>query len=271
MHLPTQVTYPVAAVGDVHGQRAFLERLLAKLRRLPEWPDLAVVFVGDYCDRGPDVRGTIDLLLELLRDHPNWSAVLGNHDLAPTRAARLDGKPRSAYWIERYRDRYDHEATFQSYLGRAPDHARWEQELDALREAMPAAHRDFLASLPWLVEAPGHLCLHCGLSPEVVLSPQEQVRALHERRWERSFTRPGTRTEELWQPEYPVWVGADRFLSERPLAYPGKVQVSGHVQVDRADVNEVRIRLDTSGGFHEPLTACLLRSATAEPVLIPSN
>jgi len=40
MLLPTQVNYPIAAIGDVHGQRAFLERLLAKLRRLPEWPNL---------------------------------------------------------------------------------------------------------------------------------------------------------------------------------------------------------------------------------------
>jgi serine/threonine protein phosphatase 1 len=271
MPLPTQVTYPIAAIGDVHGQRAFLQRLLAKLRQLPEWPELAVVFLGDFVDRGPDVKGTLDLLLDLMREHPNCSAVLGNHDLALVSAARLEGQPRSAYWLERYLEHYDHEPTFRSYLGRDPDHSAWEQDLDRLRESIPARHREFLTSLPWVVEAPGHLFLHCGLSPEVVLSPPEQVRALHARRWERSFAQAGTRTEQYWQGEYPVWIGADRFLSDRPQPYPGKVQVSGHVPVDSPEANAVRIRLDTSGGFREPLTACLLRSATAEPEFIPSS
>jgi serine/threonine protein phosphatase 1 len=75
---------------------------------------------------------------------------------------------------------------------------------------------------------------------------------------------PGTNTDTPWQREYPVWLGADRGLSERPLAYPGKVQVTGHVPVSEPDVNPIRIRLDTGGGFGH-LTACLLRSPKGEP------
>ena len=74
----------------------------------------------------------------------------------------------------------------------------------------------------------------------------------------------------LWEDDYPVWLGADKGLSATPLAYPGKVQVSGHVRVRKPDANSVRIRLDTSGGCGT-LTACLLRAADAEPVLIPSR
>ena len=82
---------------------------------------------------------------------------MGNHDLALVRAARLDGGPVSPYWVERYRTRYDHHETFEGYLGRAAMTwaGAWEEDLEALREAMPEEHREFLASLPWVVEAPG--------------------------------------------------------------------------------------------------------------------
>jgi serine/threonine protein phosphatase 1 len=78
---------------------------------------------------------------------------------------------------------------------------------------------------------------------------------------------PGTNTDKLWVDEYPVWVGADKGLSESPRRHPSKVQVAGHVQVVKADVNDTRIRLDTSGGSGT-LTGCLLRSAVAEPVFL---
>jgi serine/threonine protein phosphatase 1 len=148
----------------------------------------------------------------------------------------------------------------------------WRKDLDALRTAIPEEHRDFLISLPWLVEAPGHLFLHNGLSDELAAPPDEQIEALHARRWERKLLRPvtGTNTDILWEDDYPVWLGADRGLSASPLPHPGKVQVTGHERVRRPDINAVRIRLDTSGGLGT-LTACLLRSADAEPVFVPSR
>src|SRR5438309_986571 len=82
-------------------------------------------------------------------------------------------------------------------------------ELDRLREAMPAEHREFLVSLPWLVEAPGHLFLHNGLSDELGATAVEQVEALRARRWDRERLRPvpGTATDLAWQDDYPVWLG----------------------------------------------------------------
>src|SRR4051794_4759331 len=130
-------------------------------------------------------------------------------------------------------------------------------------------HREFLASLPWVVEAPGHLFLHNGLSDELMVTAEEQVEALRSKRWDRSLLEPmpGSATDIHREPEYPVWLGADRGLSEAPLPHPGKVQVTGHNRVRRPDVSDIRIRLDTSGG-RGTLTACLLRSAGAEPVFL---
>src|SRR5206468_1953969 len=98
MRLPTSLDYPIVAVGDLHGQRPELERLVDRLEAVEEWPACALVFLGDFVDRGPDVPGTIDLAMELLRRPAGGSAVMGNHDLAMIRAARLDDGPESAYW-----------------------------------------------------------------------------------------------------------------------------------------------------------------------------
>jgi serine/threonine protein phosphatase 1 len=274
MTLPASVHYPILAIADLHGQLDQLKRLVARLEMISEWDDCALVFLGDFVDRGEDVPGTIDLVLELLSRRPGGSAVLGNHDLALVRAARLDDGPRSSYWIESYLRRYDHCKTFLGYLGRKPEYGpgQWERNLEELKEAIPANHRAFLVSLPWVVASPGHLFLHCGLSYELAASAADQLAALHSRQWDRSLLKPhpGSATDVLWQPEYPVWIGAHRELSESPLAYPGKVQVTGHVRVSRPDVNSTRIRLDTSGGSGN-LTACLLRSADAEPEFISSR
>ena len=275
MNLPLDVEYPVLAIGDLHGQTGFLDRLVERLRRLPEWDRSRLVFLGDLVDRGPDVKGTIERVLELLEERPGSSAVLGNHDLALIRAARLDGGPASSFWLPRYRTHYDHLSTFTSYLGRPPRAQTldaWRADLEELREAIPRRHRDLLCSLQWVVSASRHVFLHNGLSLELEASAEEQVEAMRQKRWDRSL-RPvsRTRTDDLWQADYPVWIGADKSLSARPKPLPGHILVSGHVQVEKPEVSPVRIRIDTSGGVEEPLTACLLRGPDEAPVFVFSN
>ena len=45
------------AIGDIHGDRVALTRLMSRLPRLTA--DDTVVFIGDYVDRGPDPLGVI--------------------------------------------------------------------------------------------------------------------------------------------------------------------------------------------------------------------
>src|SRR5207248_9873572 len=141
------------------------------------------------------------------------------------------------------------------------------------RDAIPPVHREFLASLPWVAEAEGHVFLHNGLSPELDCPASVQLECLRRKVWDRTIVSPkfGTDTDRLFNPEYPVWLGADKRLSENPLPLPGRVQVSGHIKVDAPDASAVRIRIDTSGGICEPLTACVLTGPTAEPAFVFSN
>lgn len=97
----------------------------------------------------------------------------------------------------------------------------------------------------------------------------EQVAAMHSRPWDRSALRPksGTATDTLWQPQSPVRIGADRGLSKRPLPLTGEVQVTRHVQITKPDLDDVRIRLDTSGG-HGHLKACQFCAGDKEPEFV---
>lgn len=275
MNLPTTVEYPVIAVGDLHGRIEWLDKLVARLRLLPEWPAARLVFLGDLVDRADAVKPLVSRVLGLLAEKPGSTCVMGNHDLALVRAAGLDGAAAES-WVKRYADNYDHVPTFMSYLGKEPQYLSaddWRNDLRLLRDAIPPDHRDFLVSLPWAAEAEGHLFLHNGLSPELDCPASVQVHCLRNKRWDRSVVGPrlGTETDRLFNPDYPVWLGADKRLSDRPLPLPGKVQVSGHIRIDAPDANAVRIRIDTSGGVREPLTACLLRGPAEPPAFVFSN
>jgi serine/threonine protein phosphatase 1 len=150
MLLPPTLDHPLIAIADLHGQRAELECLIARLEELAEWPESALMFLGDFIDRGEDTPGTIDLELDLLDRPSGGSAVLGTHDLALVRAARLDDGSSCPNWIESYRTRYVYEATILGYIGRKPNRggARWEQGLDELGTSIPEIHRSSLVSLP---------------------------------------------------------------------------------------------------------------------------
>ena len=64
------------AIGDVHGCSAALEAVLGAVD--PRGED-TLVMLGDYVDRGVDVRGVIDRLLAL-RGQCRLIPILGNHD-----------------------------------------------------------------------------------------------------------------------------------------------------------------------------------------------
>jgi len=63
----------ICVVGDVHGCRATLERLVASLD--PGQDDL-LIFVGDLIRKGPDSKGALDVV----RRRPNFRAVRGNNE-----------------------------------------------------------------------------------------------------------------------------------------------------------------------------------------------
>ncbi|MEI2811086.1 MAG: metallophosphoesterase [Nocardioides sp.] len=71
-------------IGDIHGHAAELEELLRRLgyrHRAGAWrhPERTAIFVGDFLDRGPQIRETLRLVREML-EAGSARAVLGNHE-----------------------------------------------------------------------------------------------------------------------------------------------------------------------------------------------
>jgi serine/threonine protein phosphatase 1 len=66
-------------IGDIHGERAMLDALLASLPFIA--PDDTLVFLGDYIDRGPDSRGVVETLRRLPEKTAGKVVFLrGNHE-----------------------------------------------------------------------------------------------------------------------------------------------------------------------------------------------
>lgn len=71
-------------IGDIHGHADQLEALLLKLGYAKQngvyaHPERKVLFVGDYIDRGPKIRETLEIVRSMV-EQGNAIALMGNHE-----------------------------------------------------------------------------------------------------------------------------------------------------------------------------------------------
>ena len=95
----------IIAIGDIHGCLAALQAVLAALD--PHGDD-TIVTMGDYADRGPDVRGVLELLIALGKQ-TRLVPLLGNHDEMMLSVCR-GNTFLPAYWLA-----FGGDATLASY------------------------------------------------------------------------------------------------------------------------------------------------------------
>ncbi|HEV2707137.1 MAG TPA: metallophosphoesterase [Pyrinomonadaceae bacterium] len=144
-------------IGDVHGRRAQLERLIAMLPRDPARDTL--VLLGDLIDRGEEIPGVISDVMALCRDDPNTVVLRGNHE-----QMLLDFLDEGApLWLH---PAVGSDATFEQYTQR-PLPYECGDEVDSLRrqvaEALPPEHLSFLRGLCLFHEDDHALYVHAGL------------------------------------------------------------------------------------------------------------
>jgi len=219
----------VYAIGDIHGRLDLLVALEAKIiEDLGRWrPErTAVVYLGDYVDRGPNSRGVIDHLL----DHPlpvnEIVHLLGNHEDAMRQF--LDDIWMGEPWMS-----FGGRETLRSY-GITPDtglsrHAWLTAAQKALREGLPERHLTFLENLRLWHREGGYLFVHAGIRPRIELERQ--------------------RRDDL------LWI-RDEFLYSD--ANHGCVVVHGHSIRREPEVRHNRIGIDTGACFSGHLTALVL-------------
>lgn len=72
----------IVAIGDIHGERLKLEKLIKKVWKFLDNPKCHLVFCGDYFDRGPNSPGVFEFLLDLKSNKPDQIYfVRGNHEV----------------------------------------------------------------------------------------------------------------------------------------------------------------------------------------------
>src|SRR5687768_1589119 len=71
-------------IGDIHGYASALKALLHKmnykeLNGVWQHPGRKVIFVGDYIDRGPAIRETLNIV-RTMTENDKAIALMGNHE-----------------------------------------------------------------------------------------------------------------------------------------------------------------------------------------------
>jgi hypothetical protein len=291
---PTSAPRRVIMVGDLHGN---LVETLALWRAVEaRFGEIAVnratvVFLGDYCDRGPNTRGVLDWLIRLRDSRPPGSTIFlaGNHDFsfaAFLGCLPVDGVPdptflestRNPKWTSglfmhavdggmHYQGRrwggsaiYNAQETFESY-GVPWDPAATVAARDALLRAVPDAHREFLRALSWVHDqnldyAPHRLiCVHAGLRGDV--SAEAQLAALKAKDLAADVL-----NERGDVARFAAFMGRAAVLPSPPDLGDAYV-VSGHHGFHKIAGN--RVIIDASGGepsMRDPIQAFILPDRT---------
>jgi serine/threonine protein phosphatase 1 len=167
-------TMSLVAIGDIHGNVRALDDLLEKVLPVLSAED-TLVFLGDYIDRGPNVRECVDRIIELKSTSPfSVVTLLGNHE---------------DWMLKSYRDHTAHSwivgmesfDTIASYSPTAADVLRREIEREGISlilakselsysvffDALPPSHLLFFESLQYYHRKNGILCVHGGLDTTV--------------------------------------------------------------------------------------------------------
>ena len=163
------------AIGDVHGQLAALNELFVQIEQTG-WDRL--VFLGDYIDRGPDSKGTIDFIRSLQGAHGSDKvvAIKGNHEDMCLHAF-------SQYDVN------------DSELGAAFYYNGGDSTLDSFKAAgfsgIPQDYLDWMKALPVRYEDENAHYIHAGALPGLPIDEQEDSDLL----WERDTF---LKTEYMW-------------------------------------------------------------------------
>ncbi|MEJ2373895.1 MAG: metallophosphoesterase family protein [Pseudolabrys sp.] len=215
----------IYAIGDIHGRLDLLERAIAAIARdvAEHGPAALTVTVGDYIDRGPASRGVIDLLAQDPFAAP-LVALKGNHE--DMLEAFLADPAVGPHWLDN-----GGLATLRSYGVdlRGQGRADFAAARDALRAALPPAHRDFLRGLRTWFSAGDYFFCHAGVRPGVALDCQ--------------------REEDL------IWIRGEFLASTEDF---GKTVVHGHTPVPEPEVRPNRIGIDTGAYASGRLTCVVL-------------
>lgn len=223
------MSQPIYAVGDIHGQIEELDRILALIER-DGGPDAAIVFLGDYVDRGLNSKAVVQRLMEGSQKNPNWVCLKGNHDRYLTRfyddMSVFDPCTRTGLvWLN---PRLGGDTTLLSYGVIAEEGMEIEPIHAEARQAIPEDQIQFMRSLKTFHETDALIFVHAGIRPGIPMKKQVE--------------------DDL------IWIRQPFLEFEGSF---GKLVVHGHTALDHPKHEGNRVNLDGGAGFFRPLSAAV--------------
>jgi serine/threonine protein phosphatase 1 len=225
----------IYAVGDIHGRLDLLNELLARIADdMSSRPAIRPVFIflGDYIDRGPSSRETIDRLIE----HAKVSESVflkGNHEQIAMSCLRDRGL------FERWM-RLGGFETLMSYAvapeGRADDKQIVRLQA-AFHDALPQSHFRFFRDLQSSFALGDYFFAHAGVKPDIPLAHQKESDLL--------------------------WIRQEFLESSTDF---GKIVVHGHTPTREIEVATNRVNIDT-GAYATGRLTCLVIDETSLSVI----
>jgi serine/threonine protein phosphatase 1 len=193
-------------------------------------PRRAVVYLGDYVDRGESSRAVIQYLLDEPLPGCETVYLCGNHE--EMMVAFLNDLSIAPMWMYNGGD-----ATLYSYGVGLQEGATLEERHLAmqrkLRDALPRPHLEFLKALKLSHVEGDYYFVHAGVLPGRRLADQEASDML--------------------------WIRDEFIRSEEDF---GKCVVHGHTIVPRPEMRPNRIGIDTGAYYSGTLTCLVLEDAS---------
>jgi len=226
----------VFAVGDIHGCRDLLQNMHKKILESSQNVEgkKLLIYLGDYIDRGPDIKETIETLIDFQPDNFKRVFLLGNHEQMLLEF--ISGSENSPYiWLGN-----GGLETFKSYgidLSKYIDDSKMELYHDKkirkqLLESISPSHKDFFNQLQLSYEWDNYFFVHAGIDPDLPLDQQDK--------------------------ETMLWTRSKRFFNPKMTYH--KIIVHGHTPVDKIEEFPCRINLDTGAVFSNSLSWLFINS-----------
>ena len=213
----------IFAIGDIHGCKNLLEKIHKKILKKSEKVkgNKILIYLGDYIDRGPKVKETVDTIINFKPKDFKCVFLRGNHD-----QMLLDfvNNKRDSLSIWLYNGGTE---TLKSYCG-----SNISDDLNntSFREkaisnifvnSLPHKHLIFFQNLQFSYLWKDYFFVHAGIDPDRPLNKQREIDM--------------------------IWTRAPKFLeSDKPFK---KIIVHGHTPTKDVEIDFNRINLDTGAVY----------------------
>ena len=215
----------IFVVGDIHGCHIFLTQIQKKIldKSNNTSGNKLLIYLGDYIDRGPKIKETIQALLNFQPDNFQQIFLLGNHE--QMMLDFINNVPDSLYlWILNGGNE-----TLNSYGIKGTEFLNNETIRNELVNNIPKNHFQFFNNLTLSYQWGEYFFVHAGIDPDIPLDKQDKNTL--------------------------IWQRRSKFFSNTKVFE--KIIVHGHTPQPKIENLANRINLDT-GAFYTGILSCLI-------------